>query len=116
MPVAAAKYLWDAETAAERIFRFVAGRSLDDYLADDMLRAAVERQFEIIGEAFASLRRVDPNLAAQIPEIARIIAFRNVLVHAYTDVDDGLVWGIIQRELPRLRSVVARLLGSQPGP
>jgi hypothetical protein len=31
-----------------------------------------------------------------------------VLIHAYTDVDDGLVWGIIQCELPRLRSVVAR--------
>jgi uncharacterized protein with HEPN domain len=43
----AAKLLWDAYGAAERIVRFVAGRSFDDFLADDMLRAAVERQFEI---------------------------------------------------------------------
>jgi uncharacterized protein with HEPN domain len=46
----ALKYLWDAQQAAERIARFTAGRSLNDYLADEMLRAAVERQFEIIGE------------------------------------------------------------------
>lgn len=50
----AAKLLWDARGAAERIARFTADRGFDDYLADDMLRAAVERQFEIVGEAFAA--------------------------------------------------------------
>lgn len=114
MPITAAKYLWDIDTAAERILRFTADRSFDDYLADDMLRAAVERQFEIIGEALANLRRIDPDLATQIPDLARIVAFRNVLIHAYTDIDDALVWGAIQRDLPGLRSLVARLLGSQP--
>ena len=49
----AASLLWDARCAAERIIRFTAGRSYDDYLDDDMLRAAVERQFEIIGEALS---------------------------------------------------------------
>jgi hypothetical protein len=62
------KYVWDALQAAERASRFTKGRSFDDYLADDMLRAAVERQFEIIGEALGNLRRVAPELAAQIPE------------------------------------------------
>jgi len=52
-----AKYLWDVQRAAERIARFAAGRTFHDYLADEMLRAAVERQFEIIGEAFVGLRR-----------------------------------------------------------
>src|SRR5215472_11791876 len=46
-----AAFLWDARRAAERITRFTAGKTYDDYLDDDMLRAAVERQFEIIGEA-----------------------------------------------------------------
>ena len=46
-----------------------------------MLRSAVERQFEIIGEAFTGLRRVDPSLAATIPDLPRIVAFRNVLIH-----------------------------------
>jgi len=42
----AAKYLWDAQSAAKRIARFTTGRSYDDYLSDEMLRSAVERQFE----------------------------------------------------------------------
>ena len=45
----AAKYLWDARRAAEKIARFTSGRKFDDYLTDDMMRAAVERQFEIVG-------------------------------------------------------------------
>lgn len=47
----AAKYLWDALRASQRIARFTADRDFAGYEADDMLRAAVERQFEIIGEA-----------------------------------------------------------------
>ena len=60
--------------AAERITRFTAGKTYDDYLGDDMFRAAVERQFAIIGEAFVGLRRVDPSLAAQLPDLPQIIA------------------------------------------
>ncbi|HJS86762.1 MAG TPA: HepT-like ribonuclease domain-containing protein [Acetobacteraceae bacterium] len=88
IPDHAAKYLWDAHRAAERIARFTAGSSRDEYLANDMMRAAVERQFEIIGEAFAGLRRVDPRLGANIPDLSRIVAFRNLLIHAYATVDD----------------------------
>jgi uncharacterized protein with HEPN domain len=112
----AAKLLWDAREAAERIVRFTAGRSFDDYLADDMLRAAVERQFEIIGEAFAGLRRVAPALAAGIPDLPRIIAFRNVLIHGYATVDPTLVWGVIENHLPALRAAIAQLLGTAPKP
>lgn len=108
----AAKLLWDARGAAERIARFTAGRSFEDFLADDMLRAAVERQFEIIGEAFASLRRIDPTLAAGIPDLPRIVAFRNVLIHAYATIDSKLVWGVIENHLPALHATVTRLLGS----
>jgi uncharacterized protein with HEPN domain len=75
----AAAFLWDARRAVEHIIHFAAGRSYDDYLEDDMLRSAVERQFEIIGEAFTGLRRLDPALAAQVPDLAKAIAFRNVL-------------------------------------
>ena len=106
----AAKYLWDARRAAERIALFTAGRGFADYLADEMLRAAVERQFEVIGEAFAGLRRVDPALAAAIPDLPRIVAFRNVLIHGYATVDDRLVWGVVERDLPGLLATLARLL------
>ena len=68
----AAKYLWDACIAAERIGRFTSGRSYDDYKGDDMLRSAVERQFEIIGEALNALRRIAPETAQRIPDLSRI--------------------------------------------
>lgn len=106
----AEKYLWDARRAAERIARFTSGRGFDDYLGDEMLRSAVERQFEIIGEAFAGLRRTDPLLAARIPDLARIVAFRNVLIHGYATVDDQLVWGVVERDLPLLIRVLPGLL------
>jgi uncharacterized protein with HEPN domain len=106
----AAALLWDARGAAERIARFTTGRELDDYLADDLLRAAVERQFEIIGEALGRLRATDPDMAANIPELARIVAFRNVLIHGYATVDDRLVWDVVQVKLPVLRAALHALL------
>ena len=81
-----------------------------------MLYSAVERQFEIIGEAFVGLRRLDPALAGQLPDLAEIIAFRNVLVHAYATIDHQIVWDVIQNDLPRLRGVLARLLGTASPP
>lgn len=45
------KYLYDIQTACRKLEDFTRDRSLDDYLANEMLRSAVERQFEIIGEA-----------------------------------------------------------------
>lgn len=77
-----------------------------------MLRPAVERQFEIVGEAFAGLRRVDPDLAARIPDLSRMVAFRNVLVHGYATVDDRLIWDVGEGHLPGLIAVLACL----PGP
>ncbi len=78
-----------------------------------MLRAAVERQFEIIGEALSGLKRVDPAAAAAIPDLARIIAFRNILIHGYASVDDRLVWGVVESDLPALRSALDRLLSGE---
>ena len=53
-----------------------------------MLRAAVERQFEIIGEALAQLRKLDQAACDKVSDASRIIAFRNILIHGYADVDD----------------------------
>jgi uncharacterized protein with HEPN domain len=81
-----------------------------------MLSAAVERQFEIIGEAFLCLRRIAPEVAAMIPDLPQIIGFRNVLTHAYGDIDSTEVWGNIQNDMPQLQNAVADLLRSAPGP
>ena len=103
-------FLWDVRDSAEAIADFVMGRTLDDYLADRMLRSAVERQFEIIGEALNRLSKVSPQLAARIPELPRVVAFRNLLIHGYAVVDDATVWRFAHEDLPSLREHVAALL------
>ncbi len=104
------KFLFDISRAAELLVRFSEGKSFGDYARDEMLRSAVERQFEIIGEALNQLSRVDPDTASRISEYRRIIAFRNILIHGYAQVDNQIVWGILQTRLPTLRREVAELL------
>jgi uncharacterized protein with HEPN domain len=77
-----------------------------------MLRLAVERAFSIIGEALSQLAKLDAVLVAQISEYQRIIAFRNILIHAYAEVDDRIVWDVIETKLPALRQQTADLLRS----
>ena len=54
--------------AAGFVLTATAGRALDDYRADEVLRSAVERKFEILGEALNRLHKTDPALASQIPQ------------------------------------------------
>ncbi|MDZ4790818.1 MAG: DUF86 domain-containing protein [Hyphomicrobiales bacterium] len=82
-----------SSTRGEAIQRFSAGKSFDDYSGDLMLRSAVERQFEIIGEALKRLTELDADLAARISERRTIIGFRNFIAHGYDVVDDSIVWG-----------------------
>jgi len=110
MRLEAKKYLYDVQQAAARIAEFTAGKLFEDYHADALLRAAVEREFEIVGEALAQLGRTDEALLAGISEYQRIIAFRNILIHGYADVDDRIVWDVVQGKLPVLRSEVEALL------
>jgi uncharacterized protein with HEPN domain len=70
----------------------------------------VERQFEIIGEAIAKLAKLDSATAERIPDFRRLIAFRNVLIHGYADVDDELVWDLLRTRLPTLLEAVRRIL------
>lgn len=110
MPRDPRTWLFDVEQAAQRVQRFIHGCSYEDYRANELLRAGVERQFEIIGEALNQLRRHDPVLAAEIREHIRIIGFRNLLIHAYATVDDGVVWDIATQKLPGLMDDVQALL------
>jgi uncharacterized protein with HEPN domain len=75
----------------------------------------VERAFTIVGEALGKLRRTDPDTAAQIPHIADIVGFRNVLVHAYVDIDDRVVWAAATKRAPELLVAVDSILDESPG-
>ena len=103
-------YLYDIQEAGIRLERFVVEKCYEDYTTDDLLRSAVERQFEIIGEALGQLDKVAPDQLKQIFDAGKIIAFRNILIHGYAVVDDRVVWDIIQTKLPTLRKEVQSLL------
>ncbi|HVF04023.1 MAG TPA: HepT-like ribonuclease domain-containing protein [Frankiaceae bacterium] len=111
MPRDPRAYLWDARQAAERVVGFVAGRTWQEYAGDVLLRSAVERQFEIVGEALNKLRGVDDAIAAEIADLPRIVAFRNLLIHGYATIDDALVWEIATERAEPLVATLNRLLG-----
>lgn len=112
MPHDPRKSLHDMLKAARLIVKFTAGRTQSEYQQDEFLRAAVEREFEILGEALNRLLKSAPELADQIPERRPIIQFRNVLAHGYDIVDDILVWGIVETKVPELMTRVESLLAS----
>ncbi len=113
MRLEAKKYLFDMRSAADLLAEFLAGKTFADYQRDAMLRAAVERQFAIIGEAVSQLARHDEELAVRITNYRRVIAFRNILIHGYASVDDGLVWDVVETNLPLLRHEVERLINDE---
>lgn len=104
------KYLFDIQRALGALGDFIGGKDFRDYAGDAMLRAATERQFEIIGEALAQLAKRDPAVATEITDYRRIIAFRNILIHGYAEIDDRLVWDIVETKLRKLRADVDDLL------
>ncbi|WP_027530690.1 DUF86 domain-containing protein [Bradyrhizobium sp. WSM3983] len=103
-------FLWDVQQAAEAITAFTAGLDVLDYRASPLIRSAVERQFEIIGEALNRLSKEAPDLADRVPNLRKIVSFRNLLIHGYAVVDDGRVWEIVTTMLPSLRATVTALL------
>lgn len=106
------KWLEDIRDAAAFIGQVMHGQSIEAYGADRLLRQAVERNFEIIGEAIKRLAQHDPGTAVRIAHYAQIIAFRNVLIHGYELVDHSLVWSAVQTQLPVLLRDVAAILDS----
>jgi uncharacterized protein with HEPN domain len=103
-------FLWDVRESALAIQSFVAELNSNTYASNSMAQAACERKFEIIGEALNQLSKVDPNLAAKIPEISQIIAFRNQLIHGYAKIKASTVWTVIEGSLPLLLNSVNELL------
>lgn len=110
------KWLNDIHDAATKVRAFTEGRRPQEYATDSMMRAAVERMFGIMGEAMNRLRRDDSETAGRITDWRQIIAFRNLLVHGYDEVDDAVVWDVIKNEVPRLLREVGALLRESTDP
>lgn len=103
-------FLWDVREAALAIQSFTHGMDAAAYAGNAMAQAAVERKFEVIGEALNQLSKLDAALAARIPDLPQIVAFRNQLIRGYATVNVSTVWNIAQNAVPVLIESMRTLL------
>lgn len=106
----AKKLLFDVLDSSRSIRQWCSGRSFADYEQDRQLRRAVEREFEIIGEALGRLSQANPAVAARISDLRRIVSFRHRIIHGYDAIDDAAVWGVAAGHLPSLVAEVETLI------
>jgi uncharacterized protein with HEPN domain len=106
-------YLADILNAATAIQRFIKDVSFNDFILNEEKYEAVNRKFEIIGEA---ARRLSPEARALFPEIpwGLVTAMRNVLIHDYDDVNLKKVWETAINDLPPLISHLDAYLKAHP--
>ena len=105
MPHNSSKLVLDIALACSEIQTFTQGITFQDYQKDRMLQLAIEREFEIIGEAMSRLARLEPETIEQrYPEYRRIIGLRNILAHGYDVVDDRILWDLAINKVPELKA------------
>ncbi|MBU4316269.1 MAG: DUF86 domain-containing protein [Proteobacteria bacterium] len=100
----------DVLQAAEEIKGFVKNMDFHTYSESTVTQRAVERNFEIIGEALNRIKKIDQDILEAITEHYRIIGFRNILIHGYDTVDEMIVWDAVEKHLPLLISEAQKLL------
>lgn len=98
------KHLYDALMAARRAGEFLAELDVDAFRANVLVRSAVERQLEILGEAAKRALDDEPALRERMPELELAIGLRNRLIHGYDRVLHGVVVDTVRRDLPNLQA------------
>ncbi len=103
------KHLYDVNESIDSIFEYLGDkRDFDEYVKDKLLRRAIEREIEIIGEALNRALKLDPDL--NIENARRIVDTRNWVIHGYDKVDDVIIWGIVVNHLPKLQNEIKEFL------
>jgi uncharacterized protein with HEPN domain len=103
------KWLFDIIASIDSIENYIGNRKIfEEYEKNKILRRAVEREIQIIGEAVSRIHRSDPDVT--INNAVQILATRNRIVHAYDAVNNSIIWGIVVNHLPSLRAEVQSLL------
>ena len=109
------KIVWDAKEACWSIQMFTAGLTLEIYQTSHLIRSAVERQFEILGEALNRIDDVAPSFRDHFPEMGDAIGMRNRLAHGYDHVDDKVVWLAVKESVTPLHDKLTAWLNAQQG-
>jgi uncharacterized protein with HEPN domain len=104
------KYLYDIKLAIDEIELFFLERDkrFSEYSKDIILKRAIERNLEIIGEAMNRILKEEPDFT--IENARRIIGLRNQIIHGYDSVSDENIWGIVVNHIPNLKSEVEQLI------
>jgi uncharacterized protein with HEPN domain len=102
-------YLTDIIESADHIAAFISGVEFEGFEKSEMMRSAVVQKLSIIGEAAARVSGTLRSRDTQVPW-PQIVAFRNILIHAYFGIDWDEVWRVAKNRCPVLREQVARLL------
>ena len=103
------KYLYDVKEAIDSIYEFLGDKKdFYEYKNNKLLKRGLEREIEIIGEAVNRILKIDPEI--EISEARRIVDLRNWVIHGYDKIDDVILWGIISRDIPKLKDQVEKLL------
>lgn len=92
----------DAVIACELIIEFTKDMDEAEFYVDLRTKAAVEREFEIVGEALNRIKKIDVDILAEVDNWREIIGFRNVIAHGYDVVEDEIVWDSVNRDIPIL--------------
>lgn len=109
MDIEIKKYLYDIHESIGSIEKYLGDkRDFNVYMSDKMLRRAVEREFEIIGEAMSRIEKIDSTI--KITSKRQIISMRNRVIHGYDKIDNEIIWGTIVRYLPNLKDEINSLL------
>lgn len=108
-------HLWDAAEAAKLVREFAHGKTEAEFNADLVIRSAIERQLEILGEALKRLRRDDSDTAARVPGLDRIVGMRNILAHEYGSIDYEILWRATTTEIPALLPILTQLVHEARG-
>ena len=102
-------YMEDILKAAEKVIKYTAGLSPEDFVRDEKTLDAVVRNLEIIGEA---VKNVPEDIRKQFPHIEwkKIAGLRDILIHEYFGIDVEIVWDVITNKLPSLKREVRKIL------
>jgi len=103
------KYLYDIKTSIDSINEYLGEeRNFLKYEENKIIRRAVEREIEIIGEATNNILKIEKEIV--IENARKIVDTRNWVIHSYDSVDNSIVWGIVTIHLPKLLIEVNQLL------
>ena len=110
------KHLVDAVEAIRLAREFSRGLSFDGYASNVLVRSAIERQLEILGEPCLRMAQADPDIRQRVPEVGLAIGLRNKIIHGYDRVENAVVYDTLTQDLPLLGDRLAQELERQPPP